>query len=70
MCTHLRKERFSHKRKSKLSPRECDAFKVLDRINDNTYEVQLPGDYEASPTFNMSDLSPYLQEEPLGKFEV
>ncbi|KAH1188169.1 hypothetical protein GmHk_U059917 [Glycine max] len=32
-------------------------FQVLERINDNVYKVELPGEYNVSSTFNYSDLS-------------
>jgi len=55
---HLRKEGFPAKRKTKLMPRADDPFEILERINDNAYKVDLPGDYGASATFNVADLSP------------
>ena len=39
---HLRKDRFPTKRKSKLSPRGDGPFKVLERINNNAYRLDLP----------------------------
>ena len=30
---------------------------MLERINDNAYKVELPGEYNVSSTFNVSDLS-------------
>jgi len=57
---HLRKQRFPEQRKSKLSPRGDGPFKVLQRIGDNAYKLELPGDYEVSATFNVADLVPYL----------
>nr|KYP38571.1 Transposon Ty3-I Gag-Pol polyprotein [Cajanus cajan] len=47
-------------RKSKLSPRGDGPFQVLHRINDNTYRLDLPSDYGVSPTFNVSDLKPFV----------
>ena len=62
---HLRKERFPSKRKSKLMPRADGPFEVIEKINDNAYKVDLPGDYGVSCTFNVADLSPYFDDEPL-----
>ena len=61
---HLRKNRFPEKRKSKLLPRGDGPFKVLAKINDNAYKIELPGDdYAVSNTFNVADLSPFFGEE-------
>jgi hypothetical protein len=51
-------------RKSKLHPRAHGPFMVLRKINDNTYEIDLPNNYGVSTSFNVSDLSPFfgLQE--------
>ena len=56
---HLRKERFPAQRHSKLLPRGDGPFQVLERINDNAYKLDLPGEYNVSATFNVSDLSPF-----------
>nr|XP_027120893.1 uncharacterized protein LOC113737958 [Coffea arabica] len=34
-------------------------FQVLERINDNAYKLDLPGEYGVSATFNVSDLAPF-----------
>ena len=60
---HLRKERFPDLRKSKLMPRADGPFKILEKINDNAYKLELPPEFGVSPTFNISDLKPYLGEE-------
>ena len=54
---HLRKDRFPSQRKSKLQPRGDGPFKVLERINDNAYKIDLPSEYRVSSTFNVADLS-------------
>ncbi|XP_022891978.1 uncharacterized protein LOC111406839 [Olea europaea var. sylvestris] len=54
---HFRKERFSGQRKSKLLPRGDGPFQVLEKINDNTYKLDLSGEHNISTTFNVSDLS-------------
>lgn len=65
MWIHLRKERFPNRTYAKLQPRADGLFKVVKKINDNAYKVELPGDYGVSATFNVSDLSPYQEDEPL-----
>jgi hypothetical protein len=60
---HLRKEWFPDLRKSKLMSRANGPFKILEKINDNAYKLELPPEYGVSPTFNISDLQPYLGEE-------
>jgi hypothetical protein len=44
-------------------PRADGPFKVLQRINENAYKLNLPADFGVSPTFNIADLKPYLGEE-------
>jgi hypothetical protein len=63
VCVHLRKDRFSDLKKSKLMPCAAGSFKVLEKINDNAYKLELPPEFGVSPTFNISDLKPYLGEE-------
>jgi hypothetical protein len=60
---HLRKERFPDLRKSKLMPRADGPFKVLEKINENAYKLDLHVDFGVSPTLNIADLKPYLGEE-------
>jgi hypothetical protein len=38
-------------------------FKILEKINDNAYKLELPLEFGVSPTFNILDLWPYLGEE-------
>ena len=56
---HMRKERFPAQRRSKLIPRGDGPFRVVTRINDNTYKLDLPDEYNVSASFNVSDLSPF-----------
>jgi hypothetical protein len=59
----LRKERFPDQRKSKLMPRGDGPFRVLAKINDNAYKIDLPPSYGVSNTFNVADLLPYTSED-------
>jgi hypothetical protein len=43
--------------------RAADPFKILAKINDNAYKLELPPEFGVSPSFNISDLRPYLGEE-------
>jgi hypothetical protein len=56
----LRKERFPNLRKSKLMPRAEGPFKVLKKIIENAYKLDLHADFGVSPTFNIVDLKPYF----------
>nr|GEW38605.1 RNA-directed DNA polymerase [Tanacetum cinerariifolium] len=61
---HMRKERLPAKRRSKLSPGSDGPFKILEKVNDNAYKIDLPGN--VSTSFNVADLQPYFDpEEPL-----
>ena len=57
---HLRKDRFPNERNSKLKPRGDGPFKIIKRINNNAYKLDLPRDkYSVHATFNIGDLSPF-----------
>jgi hypothetical protein len=45
---HLRKKWFPDLRKSKLMPRDDDPFKVLEKVNNNAYKLNLPVDFGVS----------------------
>jgi len=60
---HMRKERFPQQRKSKLQPKGNGPFQVLERINDNAYKIDLPGEYTVSSTLNVFDLSLFDVDE-------
>jgi hypothetical protein len=38
-------------------------FKILEKIDDNAYKLELALEFRVSPTFNISDLRPYLGED-------
>ena len=44
-------------------PRADGPFKILEKINNNAYKLELPPNFGISPTFNISDLKPYLEED-------
>jgi hypothetical protein len=61
---HFRKDRFPTLRKSKLMPRGAGPYKVLEKINDNAYKIDLPSDeFGVSNSFNVADLSPYIGDD-------
>ena len=60
---HLRKDRFPDKCKSKLMPRGDGPFRVLAKINDNAYKIDLPANYGGSNTFNVADLLPFTSQD-------
>ena len=37
-------------------------FEVIEKVGSNAYKLQLPGDMAVSTTFNIWDLSPYVQD--------
>ena len=48
-------------------PRAEGPYKVVTRVNDNAYKIELPGDYGVHATFNVGDLSPYLDDDGLAE---
>ncbi|KAK8554939.1 hypothetical protein V6N13_016193 [Hibiscus sabdariffa] len=62
---HFRKERFPAQRSSKLLPRGDGPFQIVEKVNDNAYKLDLPGEYTVSATFNISDLTPFYDSADL-----
>nr|GEW47875.1 hypothetical protein [Tanacetum cinerariifolium] len=60
---HFRKDRFPAKRRSKFSPRGEGLFKILTKVNDNAYKVDLPRTPKAAAAFNVTDLQPYYDPD-------
>ncbi|KAK8652109.1 hypothetical protein V6N13_061133 [Hibiscus sabdariffa] len=49
-----------------MIPRGEGPFQVVKKINDNAYQLDLPGEFNVSATFNVVDLSPYDGDDNLG----
>ncbi|RVX02077.1 Transposon Ty3-G Gag-Pol polyprotein [Vitis vinifera] len=64
---HMRKERFLTRRRSKLHPRGDGPFQVLERINDNAYKLDLPGDDSRTNPFEErgNDVNQQAFKDPL-----
>ena len=63
MWIHLRKDTFSQCKHGKLKPRADDPFKIIEKICKNAYKLELPVRYDISPTFNVKNLRPHLEDE-------
>jgi hypothetical protein len=59
---HLRKDRFPTLRRSKLMPRAAGPFKILTKLNNNAYVLDLPAEFGVSTSFNVADLKLYAGE--------
>jgi hypothetical protein len=44
-------------------PRAAGPYKIIEKINDNAYQLELPPEFWVCPTFNIADLKSYLGEE-------
>ena len=44
-------------------PRVAGPYKIIEKINDNAYKLELPPEFGVSPTFNIAYLKPYLGEQ-------
>ena len=60
---HLRKDRFPPGKFGKLKPRVDGPFKIIEKIGENAYKLQLLDEYEISPMFNVKDLRAYHGED-------
>ena len=62
----LRKERFLSTRKSKLMVRGDDPYQIVQKLGGNAYKSKLPGDMNIFATFNVGDLTPYIENKDEG----
>ena len=62
----MRKERFPSRRKSKLIAREDGPYKIVQKVGDKAYKIELLGDMNISTTFNVRDLTPYIEDDKEG----
>lgn len=64
----ITKERMPAHEYNKLRSRKIGPVKVLERINNNAYRVQLPPHLKTSDVFNVKHLSPFLGDNDVSGF--
>jgi len=63
VLAHLRKEIFPQRVYNKLKFKKIGPCRVLRKISENAYEIELPPDIGMSPIFNVADLYRYEKEQ-------
>ena len=66
----LKEGRFLSRRKSKLMTRADDPYKIVQRVGDNAYKVELSSNINKITTFNVRDLTPYIEDEDDGNEDL
>nr|GEY20085.1 RNA-directed DNA polymerase [Tanacetum cinerariifolium] len=59
---HYKEHADKHRHFWILKPRGGGPFRVLKKINENAYKIELPDHYNVSATFDVADLSPYKRD--------
>ncbi|PON38733.1 hypothetical protein PanWU01x14_310570 [Parasponia andersonii] len=69
---HLRKQRFLAGIYNKLQAKNFGPFRIIKKINDNAYMLELPPELQILPTFNFSDIYYYFlpDDDPTSCFET
>ena len=69
VMVRLRPERYSLGTATKQHARSAGPFRVLSRVGENAYVVDIPPLWGISSTFNVADLAAYLALPPRQPFD-